>query len=102
MIFALQKQDTDQLGPDDTKYKKNSYKMAELARNYHDDLQHEHNSVDNTVRARKMEEVLGNISSKAMEAQRQSLTEEILKAKILEALKHSSNNLAAGVDGSEA
>ncbi|GLB44701.1 putative RNase H [Lyophyllum shimeji] len=80
-------------------YEKESKRMAELARNYHDRLQSKATAVDPEIRQQKTEQVLAGITKTTSDSQKQDLGSTVTRAEVLEALSESQNNTAAGLDG---
>ncbi|KAJ7601953.1 Endonuclease/exonuclease/phosphatase, partial [Mycena polygramma] len=97
MIYALRKPGA--LANDDQIYEKDSRKMAELARNYHNDLQVDEIEPDPELRAKAITEVLENIETRTTESQFASLQAQTTEKDVTEALLCAQNNRAAGIDG---
>ncbi|KAG6905143.1 hypothetical protein DXG01_004557, partial [Tephrocybe rancida] len=76
-----------------------SKRMAELARDYHENLQTPTGLVSKTVREEKIEKVLGKINIEISQMQKHELDAQISKPEVEDALKRSKNNFAAGLDG---
>lgn len=83
----------------DIQYVKESEKMAELARNYHDRVQSKGVIVDPDVHHQKIAQVLDEISKTTSDEQKQSLGASVTRDEVLEALLRSQSNTAAGLDG---
>lgn len=100
MIYALRKPmepETDPNGP--AQYEKNSQKMAELARDYHENLQIDENLPAEELREEKIRTVLENITAKTTDEQFEAMKRQLLEEDVAAALKNSQNNRAAGLDG---
>ncbi|KAJ7133771.1 Endonuclease/exonuclease/phosphatase, partial [Mycena crocata] len=98
-IYALRKPGGVGENPDQDVYEKDSQKMAELARNYHEELQVDHNPPEKELRDEKIQKVLENISTRTTDQQFETMRRKLLEEDVAEALKHSQNNKAAGLDG---
>ena len=70
IIHRLQKQHRDD---DEPEYEKDSQKMAQLARDYHEDLQSQGRHPDPDKREEKMQQVLQNISVKLTDSKAEEL-----------------------------
>ncbi|KAH9833131.1 uncharacterized protein C8Q71DRAFT_674280, partial [Rhodofomes roseus] len=80
-------------------YEKNSEKMTELAKDYHNNLQSAGIEPDTAKREQCTKEVLSHITAKPTEEQREELEQPITEDEIKEALKHSKKDSAAGING---
>ena len=97
VIYALRKPDVN--GPEDI-YEKSSDRMAELGRNYHENLQKEGNlNVDNPVREEDFKEPLRAVKTEVAESQQGALKAKVTREEVELALKVSKNEKAAGIDG---
>lgn len=97
LIYALQ---TPSSPDDGTKhYKKNSAKMAELAKTYHEGLQEAGLEQDQNRREACTKEVLSHISKATTLTQRCDLESMITREEVADTLKSSDKNSAAGIDG---
>ncbi|KAF8079077.1 Endonuclease/exonuclease/phosphatase [Lyophyllum atratum] len=110
LIYALKKTDRQQADPVESvplvghprpeqQYEKDSEKMAELGRDYHDDLQRQGNSADPDSRRRTTASVLGGLSNETTESQKRELNAFVTREEVAEALRQSKNGTAAGIDG---
>ncbi|KAF8178318.1 Endonuclease/exonuclease/phosphatase, partial [Mycena galopus ATCC 62051] len=100
MIYALRK--PAEPGADantPAQYEKNSQKMAEMARDYHEKLQNDDDPPQEEIREEKIKTVLENIDAVPTEDQTEMMKRQLLEADGAEALKLSQNNKAAGLDG---
>ncbi|KAK1217942.1 hypothetical protein PQX77_019381 [Marasmius sp. AFHP31] len=98
-INALRKLGTDPNSDAETNYEKDSRKMAELARDYHESLQTQGLQEDREKRERDTQESLNNISAKLSEAQNTEMGLKTSYMNILEALAEAANDSAPGMDG---
>ncbi|KAF8053963.1 Endonuclease/exonuclease/phosphatase [Lyophyllum atratum] len=80
-------------------YEKDSNKMAEMGRSYHDTLQKQGQPLDADSRQEKVESVLAGISATTTDAQKQMLNALVSREEVEEALRQSKNGTAAGLDG---
>jgi hypothetical protein len=102
MIYALRKPAEHGADPNaPAQYEKNSQRMAEMARDYHEALQSQVDGDQPTEedREQKIKQVLENISTKLTDEQFDSMRNQLAEIDIAEALKVSKNNKAAGLDG---
>ncbi|KAJ7273885.1 hypothetical protein C8J57DRAFT_1594537 [Mycena rebaudengoi] len=102
MIYALRKPAAPDARPDaPAQYEKNSQKMAEMARDYHEalQLQMDGEQPPEEGREQKIRQVPENTATRPTEEQFESMKQKLLEADIAEALKFSQNNKAAGLDG---
>ena len=97
MIYALRKPDTGSV--DEERYEKDSARMADLAREYHDSLQRQGMEADELKRIHCETMVLKNITTTTTREQRDELTSAISKSDVALALKKSKKDSAAGLDG---
>ncbi|KAF8957775.1 Endonuclease/exonuclease/phosphatase, partial [Flammula alnicola] len=96
MIYALAKPNAN---PNEDPYEKQSQKMAELARNYHAELQGVGAEVEPQVRDENTRKVLQAIKARTTEEQRKILSAKVTEAEVEQALKKTHNGKAAGIDG---
>ncbi|KAJ7328387.1 hypothetical protein DFH08DRAFT_617570, partial [Mycena albidolilacea] len=73
--------------------------MAELARDYHEELQHDTEPPETELREQKIKQVLENVATTPTEEQYEMMKQKLLESDIIEALKNSQNNRATGLDG---
>ncbi|KAJ3991447.1 Endonuclease/exonuclease/phosphatase [Lentinula boryana] len=103
MIYAFKKphinRNSQGVLPGDA-YEKNSSKMAELARDYHEQLQLQGNE-ESTSRERTsaIEKTLDVIENRVSPEQQEMLAQEFSPAKIREAVRLTKNHSAPGLDG---
>ncbi|KAH9941470.1 Endonuclease/exonuclease/phosphatase, partial [Amylocystis lapponica] len=91
MIYALKQPDGQ--------VEKNSHKMAELAREYHDTLQRDGMVFDPAERNEQITSHLDRIETKPSDEQQANLHAKLVDDNVLDALKLSKNGSAAGIDG---
>ena len=96
-IYALRKHQTDNNRQDP--YEKNSQKMAELARNYHENLQKDGIDPDRTLRDQCTEEALAALQRRVNVEQRNLLRGIITEEDVEEALQNSQNLKSPGMNG---
>ncbi|KNZ78586.1 hypothetical protein J132_11156 [Termitomyces sp. J132] len=94
LIYAIKKDNPEQ---QPLRYENNSHRMAELARNYHKDLQNKYKDVDESIREEKIEKALGVVRKCAMDSQNEDLGKPITQEEIRAALKDSKNASAQGL-----
>jgi hypothetical protein len=73
--------------------------MAEIARDYHNDLQSDETELDPQAKNRAIEEALDGITSKADHPEMAMLAEELEERDVITALKQSALGSASGVNG---
>lgn len=98
MIYALRKLDHND-GDLGDRYVKSSPEMAELARNYHSDLQNQGSELDAELREECTSKVLGALKTKLTDDQMESLGELITQEQVEIALQKGQNQKSAGLDG---
>ncbi|KAJ7204924.1 Endonuclease/exonuclease/phosphatase, partial [Mycena haematopus] len=76
-----------------------SDKMAELARDYHNDLQKDDSEEDQQKKSKDIEDVLGGMESHAARPEMADLAKELVEDDVEKALKQSANGTAAGLNG---
>ncbi|KDQ32578.1 hypothetical protein PLEOSDRAFT_1098576 [Pleurotus ostreatus PC15] len=97
IMYMLKKPNQD--GPT-TEYEKNSRRMAELARNYHDNLQNDGRETrDEITRMRETRNLLRKIQTKPNAGEKERMSQPITKEEVKQALKMSNSHKAAGLDG---
>lgn len=101
MIYALRKSEDPNHNPNNTtKYEKNSQRMAEMARNYHENLQFLETEHKADQREQKIKDALTNIDTEPNNNQLTTLANDISEVEVIDALKLSKNGSAADLDGS--
>lgn len=75
--------------------KKNSMKIAKLARDYHKKFQQKKPDTDKTLCQQKITQVLSCIKAKTLRPQKDLLEAQITRTEVLKALINSDNNSAA-------
>ncbi|KAJ7157687.1 hypothetical protein C8R43DRAFT_829282, partial [Mycena crocata] len=73
--------------------------MAEIARNYHNDLQTDETEVDPEAKETAIAEVLQGLSSHENDSKMQQLKTKLTEADIVLALHQSSTGTSAGING---
>ncbi|KAJ7139964.1 hypothetical protein C8R43DRAFT_821298, partial [Mycena crocata] len=73
--------------------------MAEIARNYHSDLQIDESEGDLSAKNDAIAEVLDGMSSHQNDPRMQDLRQKLTEGEVLEALQQSSSGTAAGING---
>ncbi|KAJ8507935.1 hypothetical protein ONZ45_g9748 [Pleurotus djamor] len=97
IIYALKRLDQ---APGETRYETKSRKMAEAARNYHEELQRDQREDrDEVERMLTTNEILRKIDRYLPAQTQNEMNRPYDKTEVLAALKLTSNNKAAGVDG---
>lgn len=103
VIYALRRPSagTGDDPPPDTNisYEKDSAKMAQMARNYHESLQAQDLEKDELKRIHSEMTVLKNITARPTDAQSENLATPITRDEVVLALKSSKKDSAAGLDG---
>ncbi|KAI4519172.1 DNase I-like protein, partial [Schizophyllum commune Loenen D] len=97
LIHALETGETTPRG--DPVYEKDSERMAELARRYHQDLQKDEQDVNATRREEAIQTSLNNIEKALTDEQRKFMAGLPQLEELEEALKFSKNGSAPGLDG---
>lgn len=98
MIYVLRTELPKEQAPSGEQYEKCSKKMANLARNYHDNLQYQVQDVSEVLREEKIAKVLSNIKTRTSPQQNSKLRASIAKTEISKALKKAKNSSAPGLD----
>ncbi|KAK7016575.1 Endonuclease/exonuclease/phosphatase, partial [Favolaschia claudopus] len=80
-------------------YETNSGNMANIARNYHNDIQHDRNNTPPDEREATIQTVLGRTARRLSEEQAETLRKNLTREDVVEALKLSANDKAPGEDG---
>ncbi|KAJ8457104.1 hypothetical protein ONZ45_g18449 [Pleurotus djamor] len=97
IIYALKRLDQ---APGETRYETKSRKMSTLARDYHEELQRDQREDrDEVERILTTNEILRKVDKTIPEQARREMSRPYGKQEVLAALKLTSNNKAAGVDG---
>lgn len=96
MIYALKKTNP---GRNEPIYENHTVKMAELARNYHNDLQQQYRNIPEEVRKDKILSMLNTVKTHTTEAQSDELAKLLEQEELLKALKNANNSSAPGPDG---
>ena len=96
IIYALKKCDQ---GANEPTYENNSLRMAELAKDYHNNLQHKVRDIPDDIREGKIKKVLSAITTRTSDSQKNELNEVISSNEILKALREANNSSAPGPDG---
>lgn len=96
LIYVLKKCNP---GPSESQYENDSVKMAELGRNYHNNLQTQYREVPEETREEKIKKVLDAVNVCATDAQSEELGKTIEYKEMIKALKKSNNSSAPGPDG---
>ncbi|KAJ7643414.1 Endonuclease/exonuclease/phosphatase, partial [Mycena polygramma] len=78
---------------------KRSDEMAELARNYHNDLQHDESEQDSDRKDTEIAEVLDHVDNQENAPGMQELAEDLTETDVLESLLGSAKGKAPGIDG---
>ncbi|KAJ7581352.1 Endonuclease/exonuclease/phosphatase, partial [Mycena floridula] len=102
IIWRLRKRNTHPEEEDPERveeYTNSSQEMANLARNYHEDLQNERRVIEEETRNTAITKVLDRVLRTVMEEQRADLKKLLTEDDVREALKLSANNKAPGLDG---
>jgi len=97
IIYALRKPEENNNGDP---YEKDSQRMAELARNYHESLQKDGINPDKELRERCTEEALASLQKRLTPEQSEQLRKIITEEDVEEALQMSENFRSPGMDGS--
>jgi hypothetical protein len=97
MILAI-RTGTD-LVTGEPQYEKDSKRMAEVAKNYHRDLQADESAHTPTERQRKTAELMDNMSAHITDEQADAMDKKVTYLQVEKALKTSKNWSAAGKDG---
>ena len=95
LIYALRKPGVETENP----YEKNLMKMAELARDYHENLQKHDIAVGTVEREDFINSSLAMIQVRLMPYQKENLGRNITEKEVKNALKQSKNNKSPGLDG---
>ena len=98
IIYALRKPQLNNNTEQDT-YEKNSRKMAELTRDYHENIQKIGINPDNTLRDQCTQEALASIRKTTSEDQKNLLKKIVTEEEVEEALQKSQNLKSPGMDG---
>ncbi|KAF5373439.1 hypothetical protein D9615_009490 [Tricholomella constricta] len=98
MIFALKTNRREDADGRPT-YESHSQKMAEMGRNYHDDLQNAGPQHTEERREEAIASTIENIDKAATRDQSAKLASDVTKDEVAEALRCAKNNTAAGIDG---
>lgn len=96
LIYSLRKNNP---GASESQYENNSVKMAELARNYHNNLQTISHDIPEEIREEKIRKVLGTVNVCTTKEQHKDLGKTIEYEEMIKALKKSNNSSAPGPDG---
>ncbi|KAJ3895379.1 Endonuclease/exonuclease/phosphatase, partial [Lentinula edodes] len=104
MIYALEKPQNPTANQDEpllprVQYEKHSRRMAELAKDYHEQLQTKGLDQDPQQREQATAEVLGYLDAKLSEAQKEYMGENLAWEEVAGALKLSKTGSSAGING---
>jgi hypothetical protein len=80
-------------------YETNSQRMANMARDYHNEIQKERTEVQPEIREEKIEKVLGRTTRKVTEEQGDLMKARLTIEEVRYALRRSANYKAPGLDG---
>ncbi|KAJ3803759.1 hypothetical protein F5876DRAFT_54159, partial [Lentinula aff. lateritia] len=83
----------------ETQYEKNTQQMANMMRDYHEEVQLAKDQPDPGVREQTIEKVLNTVTVKISETHQQNLSCGLTLANVQDALKLSANQKAPGLDG---
>ena len=78
---------------------KTTHEMKELARDYHEGIQHIKENIPEDIREMKITKALDALETQALEEQKEMLAAPITREEVEEALKATDSNSAAGLDG---
>jgi ribonuclease HI/exonuclease III len=87
------------LGSDPPRYEFRSQNLAELAKAHHDNLQQQNDPTEDPNHEQKTSLITRCITKIASDNEQKSLAASIMKEEVLNSLKQSPNNKAAGLDG---